>query len=243
MGGRMKQDSNSRGKGAGKPEGKTALAIVVLDRLQKRLHGKLTHLGKEKQKVASSELQEAAFRVLMGTILSHRTKDERTEKANEALLSKYPTPEKLAAAPLHKIRQLIKPVGFYNSKAQYVKKCAGELVERFGGSVPQTTEELTSLTGVGRKTAGCVIAYAFGLPAIPVDSHCHRLSNRLGLVKTNAPEQTEQELMKIVPRERWVEVNELLVLHGQNTCVPTSPFCSRCPVREMCPRVGVKTSR
>ncbi len=242
IGKEMKKERNSK-KAEVIGNSKTVLALRVLDVLERHLQGKLTHLGREKQKVASSEVQAVAFRVLIGTILSHRTKDERTEAASQALLSQYPTPEKLAAAPIEKIRELIKPVGFYNSKAQYVKKCAGELVERFGANVPQTMEELTGLTGVGRKTAGCVIAYAFNLPAIPVDSHCHTVSNRLGLVKTSTPEKTEQALMEIVPKERWAQVNELFVLHGQATCAPVSPFCSKCPLNEMCPRVGVKTSR
>lgn len=233
----MKKSANSR------LEERKRLATRFLDALEEGLRGKLTHLGREKTKVSPNELQALAFRVLIGTILSHRTKDKRTELANEQLLAQFPTPEKLAKAPLHEIRGLIKPVGFYNSKSRYVKKCCEEMVEKFGGKVPSTMEELTRLTGVGRKTAGCVLAYAFELPAIPVDSHCHRVGNRLGLVRTKTPEQTELELMKIVPRERWVRVNELLVLHGQTTCAPVSPFCSACPLADKCPRVGVKNSR
>lgn len=233
---------------------KTRLAVEVLGRLRKHLLGKGTHLQREKRLVESAAkklseekqeetLQKTAFRVLIGTILSHRTRDGRTEEATRALLSKYSSPEKLSKATVAKIRELIKLVGFYNSKAKYVKKCSQELVQKFGGKVPNTMEALTSLTGVGRKTAGCVIAYAFELPAIPVDSHCHRVGNRLGLVKTSTPEETEQELMKIVPRARWVEVNELFVLHGQSTCAPISPFCSRCPLAGACPKIGVKNSR
>lgn len=222
---------------------KTKRAVQSLAKLKKFYAGKLTHLGREKKKISPAHEQAVAFRVLIGTILSHRTRDERTEQATQALLFAFPTPEKLAAAPIKKIVSLIKPVGFYNSKAKYVKKCAHELVERFGGAVPNRMEELTGLTGVGRKTAGCVIAYAFELPAIPIDSHCHRVSNRLGWVGTKTPEQTEVELMKLLPEKSWRDVNELLVLHGQNTCAPISPFCSLCPLRETCPRIGVRTSR
>ena len=218
-------------------------AVEALGKLGKFYSGKLTHLGREKKKLAPKDEQPIAFRVLVGTILSHRTKDERTEKATDALLSNYSTPQKLARAPIKKIVSLIKPVGFYNSKARYVKKCAQELVEKFGGRVPKTMEELTGLTGVGRKTAGCVIAYAFELPAIPIDSHCHRVANRLAWVETRTPEQTEIELMNLLPKHYWREVNELLVLHGQTTCVPISPFCSRCPLAGECPRIGVKNSR
>lgn len=221
----------------------TARAVEILDRLRLHLAGRKTHLEREKGKIPSANEQQTAFRVLIGTILSHRTRDEKTEIATGALLAAFSTPRELAAAPIEKIRELIRPVGFYNSKAGYVKKCSQELVEKFGGKVPKTMEELTGLTGVGRKTAGCVRAYAFGLPAIPVDSHCHRISNRLGLVKTGTPEESELELMKVFPRQRWVEVNELFVLHGQNTCAPISPFCTQCPLAGICPKIGVKNSR
>lgn len=222
------------------------LAIKVLERLARHYENSLTHLQRvsEKARQSRANANEEAFQILIGTILSHRTKDQRTEAATDALLARFPTAEKLAKAPLAAIRKLIKPVNFYKGKAKYVKKCAQELIEEFKGIVPRTMGELTSLTGVGRKTAGCVMVYAHELPhAIPVDSHVHQVSNRLGLVKTKTPEETEQELMQIIPEKYWLDVNELFVLHGQQTCVPVSPFCSRCPLKDVCPRAGVTNSR
>ncbi len=218
---------------------------AALAKLSKLYSVDLTHL----QRVSDTAKKERvgdnlkAFRILIGTILSHRTKDERTEIATDALIAKYPTPQKLAAAPVAAIQKLIKPVGFYRTKAKYVKKCSQELLENFGGVVPNSMDELTSLTGVGRKTAGCVMVYAHELPAIPVDSHVHEVSNRLGLIETKTPAKTELALMKLLPEKDWLAVNELFVLHGQKTCVPVSPFCSRCPLARDCPRVGVKHSR
>ena len=195
-------------------------------------------MGREKKRPGN-----AAFRILIGTILSHRTKDERTERASNALLGKYATPQALSKAPLGVVRRLIKPVGFYNAKARYVVECSRELVERFGGVVPDNVEELVTLTGVGRKTAGCVVAYAFGKPAIPVDSHVHQVSNRLGFVETKTPRQTEQELELLLPKPLWKDVNEALVVHGQNICVPISPHCSVCLLRKECPKIGVTNRR
>lgn len=224
---------------------KTALAVWALDELKKFHAGRLSHLAREKKDSDNQKetQQQAAFRILIGTILSHRTKDAKTEQATTALLKHYKTPQQLAKAPHAKVRALIKPVGFYNSKAKYVVKCSQELVERFGGNVPNTFELLTMLTGVGRKTAGCVLAYAFELPAIPVDSHVHQIANRLGIVRTSDPLETEAELMNVMPRNRWIDVNELLVLHGQTICVPVSPMCSRCSLQTKCPKIGVKARR
>ncbi|MEK6923760.1 MAG: endonuclease III [Candidatus Micrarchaeota archaeon] len=214
-------------------------AVSVLRTLARFHRGSLSHLGRVKRNSRSG----LAFKVLVGTILSHRTKDAKTEIATNALLAALSTPAAIAAAPIAKIRQLIKPAGFYNSKARYLKECCSQLVARFGGAVPRSMEELTSLPGVGRKTAGCVLAYAFNLPAIPVDSHVHRVSNRLGIVSTRTPEETEMALMRALPRSLWVQVNELLVLHGQTVCVPISPRCSACPLDRECPKKGVKARR
>lgn len=204
-----------------------------------KLRGTISHLGQVRRRGGNG----LAFRILIGTILSHRTKDERTELATDALMTEYPTPAALSKAPLVRVRQLIKPVGFYNSKARYVVEASRELVERFGGTVPDNVEELVTLTGVGRKTAGCVVAYAFGKPAIPVDSHVHQIANRLGLCATKQPEETEKELEEVFPRKSWKDVNEALVVHGQQICVPISPRCSACPLSRECPRIGVRTSR
>ena len=174
-----------------------------------------------------------AFHCLISTILSHRTLDEKTDEASFRLFSVYPTPEKLAGASVKKIEELIKPVGFYRVKARRVKQVAGIIAEN-KGVVPKTVEALTALQGVGRKTAACVIVYGHGLPAIPVDTHVHRITNRLGWAHTKTPEETEYALEKIVPREKWILVNELFVRFGKTICRPISPHCGACPVNKYC---------
>jgi len=183
------------------------------------------------------------FRSLITTVLSHRTRDEMTEKASMKLLREYPTPGKLAKGNIAKIRSLIKEVGFWRVKAQRVREISRILIKDFGGQVPDDYEGLTSLPGVGRKTAGCVLVFGFGKQALPVDTHVHRISNRLGLVKTKTPEETEMELLKVFPPERLAPVNSVLVEHGKAVCRPISPKCSKCGIANLCPRKGVERSR
>lgn len=178
---------------------------------------------------------QTPFQCLVGTVLSARTRDEKTAEASDALFTRYPNAERLAKAPLKRIEQLIKPVGFYRVKARHVKRLARMLLENYGGRVPDSMEELIKLPGVGRKVAGCVLVYAFHKPAIPVDIHVWRLSHRLGWVKNKNPEQTEQILMKLIPEKNWIQVNELLVLHGQKTCRPVGPKCGECVLNDVCP--------
>lgn len=177
---------------------------------------------------------ENPFVVLIGTVLSQRTKGQNTAKASETLFAKYRAPEQVANINLKNLEQLIKPSGFYKIKAKRIKEISKILVENFGGEVPENFEDLISLPGVGRKTANCVLVYGFGIPAIPVDVHVHRLSNRLGLVKTNTPEQTEAELVKILPKKYWLDINELMVKYGQRKCLPRNPKCKICKIREYC---------
>jgi endonuclease-3 len=175
------------------------------------------------------------FQLLIGTILSARTRDENTEKASEKLFRKYPTAQKLAGARLSEIRKLIRPSGYYNLKAGYIKETSRVLLEKFKGKVPDSMEELLKLPGVGRKVAGCVLVYGFGKAEnIPVDTHVHRVSNRLGLAKTKAPEQTEKVLMKAVPKRYWLEINSLFVVHGKTICKSIRPLCPVCPVNKYC---------
>jgi endonuclease-3 len=176
----------------------------------------------------------SAFQVLISTVLSQRTRDESTERASSRLFSRYRNPKQLAQAPLKEIERLIKPSGFYRVKAASIKKISRILVEKYGGKVPRDFAKLMSLPGVGRKTANCVLVYAYAIPAIPVDTHVHRISNRIGLVKTKTPEKTETALLKAVPRKYWVEFNDLLVKFGQRTCRPIRPLCYKCPVVEYC---------
>jgi len=177
---------------------------------------------------------ESPFRILISTVLSQRTRDENTEKASNQLFKIYKTPEQLAKAPIKKVEQLIKPSGFYKIKARRIVNISRDLVERFHGRVPDDIDDLLSLYGVGRKTANCVLVYAFKKPAIPVDTHVHRISNLIGWVKTKMPEKTEVELMQIIPRKHWILLNELLVTHGQNICLPRRPKCEICPIKKHC---------
>lgn len=174
------------------------------------------------------------FRVLVGTILSHRTRDPKTDEAAQALLDKYPTAFALAEASVERIASLVRPVNFYKTKARRLKEVASLLVERHGGAVPDRESDLLALPGVGPKTAACVLVYGFGKPAIPVDVHVHRISRRLGMVQTRTPEETQRALERIVPPRWMLHVNELLVKHGQTTCLPRTPKCGDCVIASWC---------
>jgi len=174
------------------------------------------------------------FRVLISTILSQRTKDENTYLATEQLFAIYDTPQKLANVKPEQIYDLIRPAGFYNQKAEKIIQTSKIVHEKYGSNVPDTMDELVSLPGVGRKTASCVLAYGFGLPAIAVDTHVHRICNLLGLVKTSEPDNTEEALMSLVPEKLWHDINRLLVRHGQSICRPINPRCSECPISHIC---------
>jgi len=196
---------------------------------------------KRKNKVSMLEgvKPKSPFYILISTVLSARNRDEMTIIATKKLFSKYKTPREIANAPTKKLEPLIKQSGFYKTKAKRIKEISKVLLEEYGGRVPGVMSELTGLPGVGRKTAGCVLVYAFGVPAIPVDVHVHRISNRLGWVRTKTPEETEKALMALVPRRLWLDVNEVLVVHGQTVCKPIKPDCGVCPVFKLCRCVGV----
>lgn len=175
--------------------------------------------------------QSDPFQVLIFTVLSQRTKDANTSEASARLFNKYRTPEQIANASLEDIQELIKPAGFYKVKSKYVKAISKIVSEK---GMPSTLDELVKLPGVGRKTANCVLVYGYNKPAIPVDVHVHRISNRLGFVETKNPEQTEKELMKLIPRDKWIMVNSLLVKFGQDLC-GSRPKCNQCPLSSKCP--------
>ena len=181
-----------------------------------------------------AEEQGDPFKILIGTILSARSRDENTTKVVNKLFSVYRTPQELAEAPLAEIKKIIHSIGFYNVKAARIKQVSQILVERFGGKVPSDIDKLLELPGVGRKTANCVLVYAFDKPAIPVDIHVHRISNRLGLVKTKAPEKTEEALEKLVDKKLWTRVNDTFVMYGQNICLPVRPNCKACDLKQEC---------
>lgn len=174
------------------------------------------------------------FRVLISTILSQRTKDRVTALASSRLFAEYPRPIQLSRADPRTIARLIKPVGFYKTKAKAVKRVARIILEKYKGRVPDQMDELLELPSVGRKTANCVLVYGFKRPAIPVDTHVHRIFNRLGVVKTKTPEETEEELTRIVDRKDWLPLNEVFVKFGQMICKPIGPKCSICPLSDRC---------
>ena len=194
-------------------------------------------------RIADATARPDPFRVLVSTLISLRTRDEVTFAASDRLLSRAPTAADLAALPEQTIAELIYPAGFYRTKAGNLRRIAATLDNNRGGAVPDTLEELTALPGVGRKTANLVLGLGFGIPAICVDVHVHRIPNRLGWIATRTPEQSESALMEVLPREYWIPINQLLVGFGQKMCTPQSPWCSRCPLAGECPRVGVTRSR
>lgn len=175
--------------------------------------------------------------------MSLRTQDTTTGPAAERLFAVAATPETMLRLRARTIEKLIYPVGFYRTKARVLLGVSRDLLDRFGGRVPDDIDALLTLKGVGRKTANLVVTMGYGKPGICVDTHVHRISNRLGYVRTRTPEETEMALRAKLPRRYWIGYNDLLVSFGQNICVPISPKCSQCPVNDLCPRVGVTSSR
>jgi len=189
-------------------------------------------LGKEHSLTFFS--RQKPFKVLISVILSQRTRDENTLIASKKLFSRFDTAKKLANADISEVKKLIKQSGFYNVKAKRIKEVSKILLEKYNGKVPHELNKLLKLPGVGRKTANCTLVYGFNIPAIPADTHVHRISNRLGIVKTKTPEQTEHELMRKIPRKYWININELFVKHGQTICSPIKPKCDKCPITKIC---------
>ena len=204
-------------------------------RILKELSGRypLTMLG------SWNERRVSPFRTLIGTILSARSRDEMTDVITEALFRRFPTARALARADRRTVEKILKPIGFYRTKASYVMETA-RMVEAAGGRIPRTIDGLMEYPGVGRKVANCVLVYAFGQQAIPVDTHVHRVSNRMGWMKTRTPEETERRLTALVPKRLWPVINEALVAHGKAVCKPIGPVCDTCPVHRFCARVGLR---
>lgn len=185
------------------------------------------------------ERRENPYDVLVATILSQRTRDETTERVFQAVKTRWPEAASLASADEDELDAVIHSIGFHRAKARGLIAAARALVERYGGKVPRSMDLLLDLPMVGRKTANCVLVYGFAEPAIPVDTHVHRISNRLGWVVTRQPEETERALEAILPREHWLEINQLMVRHGKRVCHPQWPRCGECQVAPHCARVGV----
>ena len=193
--------------------------------------------------LAEEEKTRSPFRLLVACVISLRTKDEVTAEASRRLFAIGPDPERLAELDVESIAEAIYPAGFYNTKARQLKDIGRILRDEYGGEVPPDESPLLALPGVGRKTANLVLGLGFGIPAICVDTHVHRISNRLGLVKTKTPEQTECALNEVLARDLWVPINDLLVTFGLDPCRPTSPRCTECPLEDLCPRIGVTRFR
>jgi endonuclease-3 len=192
---------------------------------------------------ALAEEHSGPFPILISTILSLRTKDEVTAIAAERLLALARTPEEMLKLSEGKIIKAIYPVGFYRIKAKTILNISKELIDRFHSQVPDTIEQLLTLKGVGRKTANLVVALGYNKEGLCVDTHVHRISNRLGYVKTKTPDETEFALRKKLPSKYWLRYNTLMVAFGRHVCVPISPFCSKCLVFAYCDRVNVVRSR
>lgn len=203
----------------------------ILDQIESALEGqKESHLDE-----LANEDQDP-FKILISTILSARTKDENTRKATINLFAKYNTPKLIAEADIEDLEKLVYNTGFYKVKAARIKEVSKIVQEKYNGIVPNDFDELKSLPGVGPKTANCVLVYAFKEPAIPVDTHVHRIPNRLGWIKTKKPDETEAALKKIVPKEHWIRLNSLFVQFGQQICLPINPKHEICPLNDICPK-------
>ena len=201
----------------------------ILNKIELVIEGEahLDELAKKKQD---------PFKILISTILSARTRDSNTRIATERLFARYNTPQLIAEADIDILEELVKVSGFYRVKAARIKEVSKRLLEEYNGEVPTDFEELLNLPGVGAKTANCVLVYAFKTPAIPVDVHIQRIMNRLQIVDTKKPEETEKELRSQVPKEYWIDINRIFVRFGQQICLPIRPKCNNCPISDICPK-------
>lgn len=193
--------------------------------------------------IAESTITTDPFRVLVATVISLRTRDEVTLTASQKLFQHAHTPEALAAMPTDRVAELLYPAGFYRTKAVNLQKISRILLDHYDGLVPPDLNDLITLPGVGRKTANLVLSIGFGIPAICVDTHVHRVANRTGWVATTDPDKTETALARILPTRYWIPINALMVAFGREVCTPRTPSCSTCPVQKKCDRVGVTRSR
>jgi len=215
----------------------------TIDKVMRRLARAISGLALPAVEKISEEQAEEPFQILIATLLSARTQDATTHAASTRLFRRARTPRTMARLSVEEIEALIYPVSFYRNKARHVKACCEMLTTRFGGTVPSTLDELVMLPGVGRKTANLVMIVGFkSRQNICVDTHVHRISNRLGWVQTTLPEETEQALYRATARRWWPYINLYLVTWGQNVCRPVSPRCGDCVISAECPRIGVATS-
>jgi endonuclease III len=206
---------------------------IIIKKMEKVLQDKKPNRFTALKQLQAEESGDP-FKILIGTILSSRTRDENTTKVVKILFKRFKNAKELAKGNVEEVKQIIHSIGFYNVKAKRVVEVSQLIVKKFNGKVPNRIEKLLELPGVGRKTANCVLVYGFNKPAIPVDIHVHRISNRIGLVNTKTPEKTEIELSNIVDRKYWIKLNNTFVMYGQNICLPVTPNCKLCELKEMC---------
>lgn len=212
---------------------------IILKKIKESVRNYQTPVGTE----ISLETRDP-YQVLVSCLLSLRTKDTITGPVSKKLFEVAKTPEAIATMSLKKLESIVRPVNYYKTKARRIKEISKQLVKKYGGEVPSNFEELMKFKGVGRKTANITMVYGhFSKEHIPVDIHVHRWPNRMGWVNTTHPEETEEQLKKILPKKHWAEFNDVIVTFGQNICLPISPKCSICPVTGYCKRVGVTKSR
>lgn len=185
----------------------------------------------------------SAYEILISCLLSLRARDEVTDVISRDLFKIANTPEKIVKLPMAKLKKIIFRSGHFNKKAVALKEVSRNLIKQFDSKVPESYDELISIKHIGPKTANIVLAFAYGQLVLPIDIHCHRIPNRMGWIKTKTPEETEKELEKILPKRFWREFNSAFVQFGRETCLPVSPWCSKCPVSRFCDRIGIKRSR
>jgi endonuclease-3 len=184
---------------------------------------------------------ENAFQLLIATILSAQCTDERVNLVTQVLFATYPTAADLAEVPLKTLEGIIQSTGFFRNKARNIKACCHQLVDQYGGEVPRDMEALVQLPGVGRKTANVVLGTAFGISSgVVVDTHVHRITQRLGLSQQPQPEKMEADLMQLLPRQEWIDYSHRLIHHGRRVCKARQPLCDQCSLIDICPRIGVK---
>jgi len=205
----------------------------IIKKMERVLYDKKPYRLTALKQLQDEELGDP-FKILIGTILSSRTRDETTTKVVKTLFKRFKNAKELAEGNLEEVKQIIHSIGFYNVKAKRIIEVSQLIVKRFDGKVPNSIEKLLELPGVGRKTANCVLVYGFNKPTIPVDTHVHRISNRIGLVNTKTPEKTEIELNNIINKKYWLRLNNIFVMYGQNICLPVAPKCELCELKKMC---------
>ena len=219
------------------------MSLEHVDEIMKILKRELRDY-EDSQNQKWKKIEKTPFTVLISCLLSLRTKDEVTIESSIRLLSKYRTPKDMAKADVKEIEKLIYPVGFYKTKARRIKEISKLLVEKYNGKVPDSFDELIKIKGIGRKTANIVMMYGYDREDyLAIDTHCHRIPNRIGWIKTKTPEETERELKKKLPKKYWKDFNHLFVRFGQRICLPISPKCSECPIEKFCKKIGVDRHR